>query len=340
MPRAGSLTRLEYIQEYLPEPHAQEVLVEVHAIGLNFADIFAMMGLYSATPQDSFVPGLEYSGIVRAVGSNVQHIHVGQRVMGVIRFGAYATHLTIDERYVVPLPTDWSFEEGAAFIVQALTAYYALVPLGALRPGATVLIHSAAGGVGIMANRIAKKLGGYTIGSIGTESKRDIALREGYDYVFVRSGTSYRACKSDLHTALHNRPLSLVLDSLGGEALRASFDMLAPTGRIVCFGSASMAFRGTRPPYLSLLWKWLRRPRFDALTMIEQNKSIMGFNLIWLWNHLEEMSSLLHALQQLALPKPFVGHIFSFEELPHAITTFQSGTTVGKVVIRVSQPCP
>jgi D-arabinose 1-dehydrogenase-like Zn-dependent alcohol dehydrogenase len=147
IPGAGSLTNLHLVEEALPEPHDDEVCVKIHAIGLNFADIFAMMGLYSATPKGSFIPGLEYAGVVQSVGKKVQRVAVGDAVMGVVRFGAYATHVVIEEEYVLPIPQGWTFAEGAAFIVQALTAYYALFPLGALQRGATVLIHSAAGGV-------------------------------------------------------------------------------------------------------------------------------------------------------------------------------------------------
>ncbi|MCU0425568.1 MAG: medium chain dehydrogenase/reductase family protein [Candidatus Kapabacteria bacterium] len=336
MTRAGSLHNLHLVQETLPDPHEYEVVVEVRAIGLNFADIFAMMGLYSATPKGSFIPGLEFAGIVRSVGNKVSRVAVGERVLGAIRFGAYATHVSVREDYVQPLPADWTFEEGAAFLVQALTAYYALVPLGALRKGSAVLIHSAAGGVGIVANRIAKRLGAFSIGSVGAASKIEALKDEGYDRLFVRSGTSYQASMRDLKEALGERPLTLVLDSLGGEALKASYDALAPSGRIVCFGSASMAFQGKRPPYLSLAWKWLRRPRFDALSMIEQNKAVLGFNLIWLWENIDQMREMLDAIAAMHLPKPLVGHTFPFQALPEAITTFQSGMTIGKVVVSVS----
>lgn len=336
MTRAGSLGNMHLIHEALPDPQEHEVCVEIRAIGLNFADIFAMMGLYSATPKGSFVPGLEYAGIVRSVGANVTRVAVGDKVMGVVRFGAYTTHVVIAEEYVLPLPQEWTFDEGAAFTVQALTAYYALFPLGALREGAAVLIHSAAGGVGIAANRIAKRFGAFTIGSVGTPDKIELLQKEGYDHVFVRSGSSYRASKRDLADALGERPLMLVLDSLGGHALQASYDALAPAGRIVCFGSASMAFQGKRPPYLSLAWKWLQRPKFDALAMIEENKAVLGFNLIWLWENIDEMTRLINEIHALQLPKPLVGHTFPFAALPEAITKFQSGKTVGKVVVSVT----
>ena len=165
--KAGSMSNLKLVTEDLPDPADGEVTVEVKAIGLNFADIFAMFGLYSATPKGVFVPGLEYSGVIAKIGKGVTTVKVGDPVMGVTRFGGYTTHLNIGQEYVIPLPNDWNFEEGAAYLVQVLTAYYGLTFLGRLEENETVLIHSAAGGVGILANRIAKKKNAYTIGTVG-----------------------------------------------------------------------------------------------------------------------------------------------------------------------------
>ncbi|TAE25385.1 MAG: zinc-binding dehydrogenase [Candidatus Kapaibacterium sp.] len=339
--KAGAMTNMRLTHEQLPAPTAHEIIVEVYSIGLNFADIFAIMGLYSATPKGSFVPGLEYAGRVIAVGERVTRARVGERVMGVIRFGAYTSHLVIDENYVLPLPDDWSFDEGAAFLVQALTAYYALFPLGAMKQGATVLIHSAAGGVGLMANRIAKKFDAFTIGTIGSPHKSELLRLEGYDRIIVRSkGDNYAEMTQSLTSALQKedgskRALTLVLDSIGGKTLRASYDLLAPMGRAVCFGSAHLAFPGKRPPYLSLGWKYIQRPKFDPLDMIENNKAVMGFNLIWLWENLGEMHSMIQMLDALHLPKPLVGHTYPFEQLPEALAVFQTGMTVGKVVVQL-----
>ncbi len=169
--------------------------------------------LYSATPKGSFIPGLEYSGIVLKTGRNVKDFDVGDKIMGAIRFGAYTTHLNIDSRYILKLPDDWSFEEGSAFIVQALTAYYALVELGNIKNNYTVLIHSAAGGVGIYANRIAKMFNAYTIGTIGSESKRNFLINEGYDEIILRN----KKFDERLKQALGERKLNIVLESIGGK---------------------------------------------------------------------------------------------------------------------------
>ncbi|MEL6848653.1 MAG: alcohol dehydrogenase catalytic domain-containing protein, partial [Bacteroidota bacterium] len=120
MPKAGSIGHLNLQSESLSEPGPQEVRIAVQAIGLNFADIFAMWGLYSATPQGSFIPGLEYAGVIEAVGPG-STFQVGDRVMAVIRFGGYASHINADQRYVIPLPAAWDMGQGAAFLLQVLT---------------------------------------------------------------------------------------------------------------------------------------------------------------------------------------------------------------------------
>ena len=328
--KAGNVKNLKIIEENLPDPSENEVTVEVKAIGLNFADVFAIWGLYSATPPGQFTPGLEYSGVIAKVGKNVTNVKVGDKIMGVTRFGAYTTHLNIDSRYVIPLPTDWSFEEGASYLVQVLTAYYGLTNLGSIQKGMTVLIHSAAGGVGVLANRIAKKFDAYTIGTVGNSSKLKRLEEEGYDKGIVRGNDFEQKLKS----ALDGRELNLVMECIGGEIFKIGFKTLAPQGRMIIYGAAQYAHPGNRPNYLKLLWKFLRRPMVDAQNLAEENKGVLGFNLIYLYENSDLMHELLAELAELNIKKPIVGHTFSFEDLPDAIRTFKSGKTMGNVVIQ------
>lgn len=329
MTKAGSLGYLSLVEEEIGEPSDDEVQVEIRAIGLNFADVFTIFGLYKAAPKKDFIPGLEFSGIVAARGDKVEDLKVGDRVMGSVRFGSYTTRLNIDRRYVTALPDEWTFEEGASFIVQALTAYYALVVLGGLKRDQTVLIHSAAGGVGIYANRIAKKFSAYTIGTIGSPSKKSLLKHEGYDRVIVRNGKF----KSALADSLDGRQLDLIMDAVGGKVQKDSFDMLAATGRMVAYGLSQFASPGVRPNYLKLALKFVSMPRYQTLTLIESNKSILGFNLIWLYDRVDMLKSMLDEIRELELEKPYVGAVFSFDRLKEAINIFQSGRTTGKVVV-------
>ncbi|MER2996665.1 synaptic vesicle VAT-1 family membrane protein [Pontibacter populi] len=334
MPKAGSINDLKLQTEALGAPSPGEVTVKVKAIGLNFADIFAMQGLYSATPAGSFIPGLEFSGEVVAVGESVEEWKVGDRVMGATKFGGYVSHININQRYVIPLPDAWSFEEGAGFLVQGLTAYYALTTLGNLQQGATVLIHSAAGGVGILANRICKKFGAYTIGTVGRGSKVDFLLKEeGYDAVIVRDSSFGDKLKS----TLDGRPLQLIMECIGGSILSQGWKILSPMGRMVVYGNASFTSHSSRPNYPSLIWKFLRRPKIDPLRLPTENKSLMGFNLIYLYEQTDMMHQLLRELEALQLKSQFVGHVFPFHKMHEAIRLFQQGKTIGKVVVSVEE---
>jgi NADPH:quinone reductase-like Zn-dependent oxidoreductase len=328
--RTGSLHNLKLNRSEIPVLEKGKVLVDVKCVGLNYADIFAIMGLYSATPEVPFIPGLEFSGEVLA--SDSQQFTRGQKVMGVTRFGGYDSHIMADPNYLFPLPEGWSYEEGAAFPVQTLTAYYALRTLGDLKEGQTVLIHSAAGGVGLQANRIAKKFNAYTIGVVGNAGKLELVSREGFDRGIVR-GKNFR---EDLRNALGGRPLNLVLEATGGKYFHYSYEMLAPMGRLVAYGSAQFTPSSHRPNYIKLIFRYLFRPRVDPLTMIKSNKSVMAFNLIWIYEQKELMMEMLTEIEKLKLPPPLVGHRFDFSEMDKALALFQSGKTTGKVVLNRS----
>ncbi|MBE0573198.1 MAG: zinc-binding dehydrogenase [Ignavibacteriaceae bacterium] len=329
--KAGSLDNLKLYKEHLKQPSENEVTVEVKAIGLNFADLFAIQGLYSATPKGSFVPGLEYSGIIIRKGTNVNEYSIGDKIMGAIRFGAYATNLNIDKKYILHLPDDYTFEEGAAMVVQPLTAYYSLFELGNLKPNHTVLIHSAAGGVGIYANRLAKHFGAYTIGTVGSESKRIFLINEDYDEIIVRKDNFGK----QLTQAIGGRNLNLVLESIGGKVFEESFKALAPSGRIVIYGGAQFMSQSSKPNLFKVIPKYLFRPKIDPLSLSDKNRSVMGFNLIYLWDHPEELREMLNKIIEMKLKKPHIGKVFTFDKLISALIYFQTGKSIGKVVVQV-----
>lgn len=329
--KAGSFKRLKFVEEALGPPDVFEVQVAIKCIGLNFADVFAILGLYSATPKNSFIPGLEYAGEIIAVGEKVTQFSVGDAVMGVTRFGAYTTHINIDSNYVYAKPLNWSFEEAASFLVQALTAYYGLFNLGNIRKGDTVLIHSAAGGVGLLANRMAQKVGAYTIGTIGSKNKINLLKKEGYQDYIVRDNDF----KKRLHEKLGNRDLNIIMECIGGKIFKIGYEALAPQGRLINYGSARYGGTTDSPNWIKIIWQYLTRPKVDPQKMIESNKGLLGFNLIWLYDKKELMQEIVKKLNELELPAPFIGHTFNFDELHDALKLFQSGKTTGKVVVNI-----
>ncbi|UTA47827.1 zinc-binding dehydrogenase [Simiduia sp. 21SJ11W-1] len=330
-PKAGAISRLALAYEPLAELAADHIRVEVKAVGLNFADIFALTGLYSATPEGSFIPGLEFSGVVSALGANAAtNLVPGDRVYGCIRFGGYTSVVDVNPNHCRLLPAHWSFEQGAAFPVQSLTAFYALKYLAAVQAGQRVLVHSAAGGVGLQAMAMVRAMGAQPVGSVRSQAKQAWLKDLGYSDVIVRAGDFALA----LAEYLQGRPLHAVLDGIGGEVQKASFASLAPMGRLVVFGAAEFT-PGNRPNWFTAAWRYLRRPRYDVMNMISENKSVLAFNLIWLWQEQALFDELLSGCEALNLPAPHVGHTFAFNQAHEAIACLRSGNSVGKVVLQV-----
>ena len=338
---AGTRADLIARQEALEGPAAGEIQVAVRAIGLNFADVFSVWGLYSATPKGAFIPGLEFAGDVVALGAGVSTHSIGDKVYGVTRFGAYTTALNIDSRYAFALPQNWSYAEGAAYPVQALTAYYGLQVLGNIRAEHRVLVHSAAGGVGVWAGRIAKHFGARVIGTVGHQDKVAFAKTQGYDEVLVRGDLRTLADRMALASVAgfsesetkQTPGYNIVMEPTGGQVLKDSFSLVLPEGRMIVYGSAHFATNDARPNKLKLLWKFLKRPKLDPQAMIAENKGVLAFNLIWLYEQTDKMVRLLTEINALNLGKPHIGETFNFEDLPAAVAALQSGRTVGKVVV-------
>lgn len=329
--KAGRIDRLRLTKESLDELTPDQIRIRTRAIGLNFADLFAITGLYSATPQAPFIPGLEFCGDVLAVGANIQQVHIGDRLMALTRFGAYADIIDVDAAYCVPLPKDWNYQQGAAFLVQTLTAWYALHSLGNAEFGQTALIHSAAGGVGLQAMQICRHLGLIPIGTVNSAIKQQFLRQCGYSEVIVRG----KYFEQQLRQTLGSRELFLILDAIGGSVQKQSYAALSPMGRMIVYGAAEFTPGRNRPRYFSSLIRYLKRPKYDVMDMISSNRSVMAFNLIWLWQHLDLLHTLLTQIQSLPLQPPHVGHSYSFTDVLSALEKLRSGTSIGKVVLTV-----
>jgi len=324
----------------MPAPGPGQVLVASRASGLNFADIFATLGLYSATPEGAFIPGLEFCGEVVATGENAKKFRAKQKVMGVTRFGGYASHICVDERALLPLPAGWTFAEGAALLAQGLTAYYALFELGALKKNGLVLVHSAAGGVGLLALAMIEKMGGSVIATVGSASKVALLkerchLHEKEIIVRARTSSAFRTQLDEALRAVGRTGFDLVLDSVMGPYFWPGYQALEGAGRLILFGAADWMPASSKPNYAKLAWSYLKRPRLDPLAMISENKSLMAFNLIWLWNRIDDLEPMARAMLGMGLRAPYVGHTFPFEQAPEAMRLFQSGRTSGKVILQI-----
>jgi NADPH:quinone reductase-like Zn-dependent oxidoreductase len=322
------------IEPFDPAPPADdEVSIAVRAIGINFADLFCRLGLYQAAPKAPFTPGFEVGGEVAAVGAGVDGFHPGDRVLALTRFGGYTSQLNVPAKWVRPIPNPWSFEQAAAFPVVFLTAYHGLVNVGRLAPGETVVVQSAAGGVGTAACQIAKTLGARVIGTVGSESKREIALQAGASEVVV--SPRYRVW-NQIRELTAGQGVDLVFDAVGGRELRSAYRTLRLGGRLVVYGFAAMMPKGGRRNWPLIVWRWLRMPRFNPLDLTPRNLLLAGFNLVYLWKN---ESLFTEALAQLAkwaeqgVIRPVVGATFAFNAAPAAHALLQSRRSTGKIVL-------
>jgi len=331
--KAGDITDLRLLNDDLADLASDMVRVQVQAVGLNFADIFALTGLYSATPKGAFIPGLEFSGIVIDNRDAQSQLNVGDRVMGCIRFGAYATVVDVAASQLTRLPDDWSFAQGAAFLVQTFTAWYALRELGNVKAGQLALIHSAAGGVGLQALQLCKAFGVNVIGSVGDATKQQWLRQQGWREVIIRDAQF----ADNLQHAIGERELRVVLDGVGGKTQQQSFEALAPCGRLIVFGAAEFTPGKRRPNWMKIAWRYFRRPRYEVLNMISANKSVMAFNLIWLWQKRELFDQMNRELAVLHLPPPHIGHRDDFTQAAEAIEKLRSGTSFGKIVLMLNE---
>jgi acyl transferase domain-containing protein/NADPH:quinone reductase-like Zn-dependent oxidoreductase/acyl carrier protein len=225
----GTLDTLRWCETRPPEPGAGEIRIRVQAAGLNFRDVLNALGTLAAAVGPL---GIECSGIVEAIGPGVDTFSIGDDVIAIVP-GALATTVVADARLVVRRPTTWTATDGAAFPVAFVTASYALEHIGHLRHGDRVLIHSAAGGVGLAAVRIAQGAGAEVFATAGTEDKRRRLRGLGIEHVFDSRSTSFA---ERIIAATKGRGVTVVLNALGGEAIPASLSVLAKGGRFLEIG--------------------------------------------------------------------------------------------------------
>ncbi|MER5925269.1 quinone oxidoreductase family protein [Streptomyces mirabilis] len=231
---------LRVVEAEVPAPGPGQVSIDVAYTGVNFADLKARADGYRV-PALPFVPGLEASGRVRALGAGVTGLAVGQEVAALTQGGAYADVVVADAVTVFPLPPGVDLRTGATLPTVLPTAYALIHTVGRLQPGETVLVQGAAGGVGTVLGQLASAAGaGAVLGVVSSEAKAEYAREHGYDEVFVTSSTTPSFAK-EVREATDGRGVDLALDPVGGETLRASLDSLAPFGRLVSFGNASGA---------------------------------------------------------------------------------------------------
>lgn len=334
--RAGAYDRLRFEEAAPLAPGPSEVIIDVQAIGVNYADCMVRMGLYESAKE--FVgwpvtPGFEVAGVVSAKGADVDELEVGARVFGITLFNGYATQVKVDQRYAFRIPRGVSTEQAAGFPSVFLTAWFALHELAHPRPQNKILVHSAAGGVGGCLVQLAKRADCEVTAVVGASHKVEVARAHGAHHVIDKSTQDLWAEAARIAPA----GFDVICDANGVATLRQSYAHLRSAGKLVVYGFHTMIpKKGGKPNWLKLASDYLRTPRFNPLDLTNESKSVLAFNLSYLFDRTDileaAMSDLLSWLEEGSIVPPPVTP-YPFADVARAHRDIESGQTTGKLIL-------
>src|SRR3954449_10039551 len=309
-----------------PVPGTGQVRVEVRAAGLNFAEVMARMGLYADAPKTPCVVGYEVAGTVAELGEGVTGVAVGDRVMAGTQFGGHAEQVVVGAGDIIALPEALSFEQGAAIPVNYATAWAGLMTYGNLQPGEHVLLHAAAGGVGIAATQVARRRGAEVWGT-ASPGKHDAIKENGVQHPldYTRDGWEKGL-----------EPFDVIMDAIGGKSHKRSYDMLRAGGRLVAFGASSVV-TGEKRNLLKAAPQALPMLRgFNLIEQMQASKAVIGLNLLTLWKDRGSIDAWLTPLQDMledGTLQPVVSETVPFARAADAHRAIEERRNVGKVVL-------
>lgn len=302
----------------VPAPEVGEVLVRVAAVAANFPDVLLARGEYQVKPELPFIPGVECSGTVVAVGADVTRHAVGDRVIAG-KLGLLAEYAAVGAESVHPIPDDFSFEAAAGLNIAYQTAWFALHRRARLQEGEWLLVHAAAGGVGAAAVQLGLAAGARVIGVVGSEAKAAVVRASGAEHVLLRDDDVV----AEVKRITEGHGADVVFDPVGGSAFTASTRVVAFEGRIVVIGFASGEI-----------------PQLAVNHALVKNYAVLG--LYWglyqerLPHLVDEAHADLIRLFEEGSISPVVDDVVPFDDAPSAIAKLAAGATVGRVVIRVA----
>ena len=329
IPRYGPPEVLEVRDVPDPPVGPGTVRIRVKAAGINFSDLLARQGLYPDSPKPPCSVGYEVAGVVDGVAEGVTAPRLGDSVIALTRFAGQSELVVVPPRRVFPLPGGWSFETGAALPIVYLTAHHMLSEVARARRGETVLVHSAAGGVGLAVAELGRILGLRIIG-LASPGKHDALRSAGVEPIDRRDSRWPDAVRR-----IAPAGVDVVLDALGGATWRQGYALLAPAGRLICYGASELT-AGSRRNVLRVAWKFLRWPRFGPLALMNDNRGVAGVNLGHLWDAEDVLRPQLEALLEYARAgriHPRVDRAFPATEAAAAHRYIQERRNVGKVVL-------
>lgn len=322
--KAGPPEVLQVREAPDPQPGPGEVRVKVEAAGVNFADLMARVGSYPDAPPMPCVVGYEVAGVIDAVGSGVSQDRLGEPVLAMCRFGGYSTHRCVPSAQAVLRPEGLGAVEAAAIPVNYLTAWMMLRVYGRPEPGERVLVHSAAGGVGLAALDLLRIARAETWGT-ASRAKHDFLHERGYHHLLDSRSDEWPPEKMDI-----------ILDPVGGASWARGLASLRAGGRLICFGFSASA--GETRSLLSSLRAGLAVPwlQINPVTLMNTNRGVMGVNMGHLWDEAERVSGWLRQILDLweeGQIKPHIHATVPFAQAAEAHRILHRRENIGKVVL-------
>jgi NADPH:quinone reductase-like Zn-dependent oxidoreductase len=314
-----------------PVPGPGEVRVRAAAMGVNFADVLARMGLYPDAPRLPCVIGYEVAGIVDGVGAGVRSCKDGDRVLALTRFGGYSDTVVAPAVQVIPIPPELTMEKAAALPVNYVTAWIMLVKLGNLARGERILIHAVAGGVGQAALQLARWRGAEIFGTASAskhERLRQLGVAHCIDY-------HTQDFEEEIGRITGGKGVHVVIDAVGGDSFRKSYRSLAPLGRLFVFGVSGLAPRETRSLFAAARGL-LAMGSFKPIAMMNDNRGVFGVNVGHLWDQAAELRAMLDeilALVARGVLDPLIDRTFPLDKAADAHAHLQAHKNFGKVLL-------
>jgi NADPH2:quinone reductase len=308
---------LDFVEIERPSPGEGEVLIEVKAAGVNYADTMRRRNQYLEETPLPFVPGAEVAGVVAEVGAGVEDVSQGDRVVTLVETGGYAEYVVAPAQYLIPIPEDAGFDEAAAIPLQGLTAYHVLKTSGMLEADESVLVHAAAGGVGYLAVQMAKLMGASrVIATASTQEKLNLAKELGADVLINYTEEDW---PEQVREATGGEGADVILEMVGGDFVQRNLECLANFGRMVVYGAAS-GERGTLVP----------------MDLMHHNQIVAGFYLPRLMTRPDLFGPSLQEVLgwissgQVSLT---IGARYPLEQAPEAHDALEGRQTSGKIVL-------
>jgi NADPH2:quinone reductase len=310
----GEAEVLKTQEVHIGKPGPGQALIAIKVAGVNFIDIYQRRGMYSV--KLPYIPGLEASGVVEEVGDGVTNVKLGDRVAYVHAPGSYAEKNLVDAEHLIPLPSGISFEQGAAFPLQGMTAHYLLHEFRKIKPNDIVLIHAAAGGMGLLLVQWAKHLGARVLGTVSSEEKAQIAKQAGADEVILYTKQDFVV---ETNKLTNNHGADLIIDGVGKTTFPGNLEAVALRGNIVIFGAAS----GVADP-------------ISPNVLMKRSLTVSGGSLFNYLLSTEELmyraKAVLKGIQEGWL-KLHISEVLPLEKAIEAHQKLESRNTVGKVLL-------